>query len=507
MFGWRCSRSRLATLLTVLIVVSPGTGNGVQSTTPRPVQQLPLDLITEPWIGDFDGMVRRRRIRLLTPYSKTHYFIDRGVQRGIVYDFGIKLEEEINRRLKTRPATRVHIVFVPMRKHELLEALLDGRGDVIASNLTIAAEQASYVDFTTAGQTNVKQILVSGPTSPPIQTTRVLGGLEVAVRERSTELESLAAFNSRLQQQSTEPVVIRTVPPELEDEDLLEMVSAGLVTATVVDDAIGDFWARVLPDLTLHRHVVVRDDGAVAWAVRKGSPRLLEMLNPIVEAHRIGTRFGNQTLQAYLRTASAIKRATAETELAKFQALTEVFRRIASRYDLDYLLMMAQAYQESEFDQRATSRKGAIGIMQVMPATAGELNVGDIRQIEPNVHAGVKYIRVIIDRHFNSESIDPLNQTLFAFAAYNCGPSRLRQLRRQTVRRGLNPNVWFDNVERIAGEVVGRQTVDYVSNIYKYYVAYRLAVMSMGAGDRTGSVASQSLEAQPRRTRAQSAIR
>lgn len=380
--------------------------------------------------------------------------------------------------LKTRPATRVHVVFVPTARDQFLQALLDGRGDIIASNLTITAEHAKYVDFTTPGQINVKQILVSGPDGPPIQALRDIGGLEVAVRERSTELESLIALNNRLQQRGAAPVVIRRLPPDLEDEDLLEMVGAGLLRATVVDDVIGDFWATVLPDLTLHRNVVVREDGAHAWAVRKSSPKLLELLNPIVNAHRVGTSFGNTTMQAYLTRARFVKRATSASEMVKFRTLTDTFQRYARQYDLDYLLMMAQGYQESGFDQRATSSRGAIGIMQVMPATARDLNVGDIRQPEANVHAGVKYIRMIIDRHLNRDPIDPLNKTLFAFAAYNCGPERLRQLRREAVRRGLNSNLWFGNVERIAGEVVGRETVDYVSKIYKYYIAYSLAVMS-----------------------------
>jgi membrane-bound lytic murein transglycosylase MltF len=475
MLIWRHSGPQLVTLMAALIMAN--AAQGIQSPATARVQRPPLDLITQPWVGDFDGMIQRRRIRVLTPYSKTHYFIDKGIQRGMVYDFGITLENEINRALKTRPATKIHVVFVPTPRDKLFRALLDGRGDIIGSNLTITHEHAKYVDFTTPGQTNVNQVFVTGSEGPPTLTMRDLGGLHVAVRERSTELESLIVLNSRLQQQSTAPIVITTLPSDLEDEDLLEMVSAGLLRATVVDDVIADFWVKVLPDLTLHRNVIVRADGALAWAVRKGSPKLLEMLNPIVHAHAIGTRFGNTTLQAYLRAATTIERATAATELAKFHALTEIFRGVANRYDLDYLLMMAQGYQESRLDQRAVSSRGAIGIMQVMPATGRELNVGDIRQLETNVHAGVKYIRTIIDRYFASEQIDPLDRTLFAFAAYNCGPERVRQLRRKAALRGLNPDVWFNNVELIAGEEIGRETVDYVSNIYKYYVAYRLALM------------------------------
>ncbi|HEX7778236.1 MAG TPA: transglycosylase SLT domain-containing protein, partial [Vicinamibacterales bacterium] len=116
----------------------------------------------------------------------------------------------------------------------------------------------------------------------------------------------------------------------------------------------------------------------------------------------------------------------------------------------------------------------AIGVMQVMPATGKELNVGDIKVLEPNIHAGVKYMRGMVDRYFAKEPMDDVNRLLFAFAAYNAGPGRVRQLRKEAAEDGLDPNVWFNNVERIASARIGRETVTYVSNIYKYYVTYLL---------------------------------
>jgi membrane-bound lytic murein transglycosylase MltF len=136
--------------------------------------------------------------------------------------------------------------------------------------------------------------------------------------------------------------------------------------------------------------------------------------------------------------------------------------------------MAAQGYQESQLNQDAKSQVGAIGVMQVMPATGKDMNVGDITQTEANIHAGVKYVRFMIDHYFEDEPMDPLNKGLFAFASYNAGPGRVRQLRREAEKRGLDPNVWFGNVEQIASERIGRETVTYVSNIYKYFVAYKL---------------------------------
>ena len=184
--------------------------------------------------------------------------------------------------------------------------------------------------------------------------------------------------------------------------------------------------------------------------------------------------FGNALFQKYLKSAKFVKSATAGEELRRFQAVVALFKKYGAQYNLDYLLMMAQGFQESGLNQDAKSPVGAIGVMQVMPATGKDLKVGDITNIDANINAGVKYIRFMIDKQFADDPADRLNKGLFAFAAYNCGPGRLRQLRREAASKGLNPNVWFNNVERIAGARIGRETVQYVSNIYKYYVAYTL---------------------------------
>ena len=176
----------------------------------------------------------------------------------------------------------------------------------------------------------------------------------------------------------------------------------------------------------------------------------------------------------YLQNVKYVKNAAADAERQKLQAVVELFKKYGAQYNLDYLLMAAQGYQESTLDQNVKSPVGAIGVMQVMPPTGKELNVGDITQVEPNIHAGVKYMRFMMDQYFKDEPMDDLNKGLMTFASYNAGPGRVRQLRREAEKRGLDPNVWFGNVERVASERIGRETVTYVSNIYKYYITYRL---------------------------------
>lgn len=219
---------------------------------------------------------------------------------------------------------------------------------------------------------------------------------------------------------------------------------------------------------------MLRDDAEIAWAVRKDDPQLLALLNQFVKANGQGSKLGNTILLRYLKNAKYVKNAAAESERRKMLAMIDIFRKYGDRYSVDWLLMAAQGYQESRLNQSVRSHVGAIGVMQVMPKTGKELKVGDIRNLDPNIHAGVKYMRWMIDHYYGDEPMTPIDKALFSFASYNAGPARIARLRVETKKRGFNPNVWFGNVEYLAAEKIGAETVTYVSNIYKYYIAYKL---------------------------------
>jgi membrane-bound lytic murein transglycosylase MltF len=308
-----------------------------------------------------------------------------------------------------------------------------------------------------------------------------LSGQTVHVRRISSYYQSLQALNETLARRNKPPVVVKFVPDTLEDEDILEMVNAGLVKITVVDDHLANFWKQIFTGITIHGDAAIRSGGEIAMAVRKGSPQLKAQLDTFVKAHGKGTAFGNVTLRKYLQNVKYAKSATSDGEIAKFNRIVEFFQKYGNKYDVDWLLMAAQGYQESGLDQSVHSKVGAVGVMQVMPQTGKDMNVGDISQLEPNIQAGIKYIRFVIDHYYKDEPMDRLNKALFAFASYNAGPGRLRQLRAEARRQGLDPNVWFNNVERVAAARIGRETVQYVSNIYKYYVAYQLAYAERGS--------------------------
>ena len=441
------------------------------------------------WTGDYDGMIKRRRIRFLVPYSKTYYFVDRAVQRGFSYEIARIFERDLNAKLKTGHI-RIDVICVPVSRDEMIPALLEGRGDVAMGNLTITPERLKHVDFTNPLIRNVTEILVTGPGADPVATVEELSGKEVYVRKSSSYYESLEQLNVGLVRAQKAPVKIRLAPENLEAEDILEMVQAGLVKMTIAETYIGEFWRQIFPKLTLHPDIVIRTGGDIGWMIRKNSPLLMTELNAlIVRLEKSGQK--NELLARYLKSTKWVKSATSKGELERFDRTMNLFRKYGEKYDVEHLLLMAQGYQESELNQAARSPRGAIGIMQVMPATGSEMKVGDIHQIEPNIHAGVKFLRAMMNEYYANEPMDPLNKGLFTFAAYNAGPGRVRQLRKLAVQRGLNPNVWFNNVELMAAEKIGRETVTYVGNIYKYYLAYQLIEEERAARQQTKETIKQ----------------
>lgn len=431
--------------------------------------------LNEVRTGDFDGMVTRRVIRALVVHNKMLYFLDGVTQRGTSYDGLKEFEKFVNKKLKTR-TLKINVVFIPVTRDKLLPALVKGLGDIAVANLTITPERKKIVDFSDPLLTNVSEILITGPAAPAINCLDDLAGKKIHVRPSSSYYRSLKRLNVSFKKQGKLPVKIVSADEYLEDSDLLEMVNAGLIPMVIVDNHKARFWAEIFDHITLHPDIVVNTGGEIAWAIRKNSPKLKAVVNEFVKGHKKGTLFGNVIFKRYLKTNKWARNAMSPKELKKFQDTVALFRKYADQYGFDYLKIIALAYQESQLDQSKRSHAGAIGIMQLLPSTARDRNVNipDIKILEKNIHAGNKYLRFLDDRYFNDSSIDRLNQMLFTFASYNAGPGKVTRLRKEAAEMGLDPNVWFGNVEVVAAKRIGRETVQYVSNIYKYYIAYRL---------------------------------
>jgi membrane-bound lytic murein transglycosylase MltF len=447
-----------------------------EAQDPVTQQQFQFEKLFRGWTGDLDAMEEERVIRVLTVYGLGRYFLDGPEEKGLTYEMFKLFENSINKSLG-RKRLRVHVVFVPVARDELISGLIEGRGDIAAAALTRTPEREELIDFTNPVSRAISEILVTGPSAPAIGTIDDLAGKKIYVRESSSYRSSLDLLNLRFAQEGRDKIVLEDASELFEDEDILEMVNAGLLDLAVIDDYKARIWADVFDNLTLREDIVFRDDGQIAWAIRKNSPQLMKALNEFLRSHRQGTLNGNILINRWLRDFDWAANALAADDYQRFRDVVGIFQTYGEQYGVDYLMVAAQGYQESRLDQSVRSKAGAVGIMQLLPSTAKDPNVGipDITSIEPNIHAGVKYLDFIRNRYFSDTGMDRFNQTMFTFAAYNAGPARIRKLRDIAAKKGYDPNVWFDNVEVIAAREVGSEPVQYVANILKYYIAYRLS--------------------------------
>jgi membrane-bound lytic murein transglycosylase MltF len=437
-------------------------------------QGLPLNF--ERHTGDLDQMVKAQDIRALVLYSHASFFYVNGRPEGIYYEALRDFEQFVNQKLHTG-RQYVQVEFIPVRIDQLEPYLTEGIGDLIAYPVTVTPERERQVAFSAPIQTGVKQILVTGKGFGPLSSLQDLGGKKVVVNSLTTYYANLEKVNELVQKQGKPAILIQSAGKNLMDEDLMEMVNAGIVPATVTITERAKLWASVFPNITPQPNIVIADEGNLAWAMRKNNPKLKELVDEWVKTHAAGTSFGNTLLRRYVQSTRWIKNPTSEEEIKKFNETADLFKKYASQYGFDYLMVVAQGYQESMLNQAARNG-GAVGIMQVKPSTAAAppISIPNVMTAENNIHAGVKVLRMIADKYFSDPKIDAENRLLFTFAAYNAGPTRIADLRKQAPARGLDPNKWFGNVELLVSQSVGQVTVRYVSDIYKYYIAYKLVV-------------------------------
>jgi len=459
------SLPRLLLVLTVLLSVG----------LPCAVRAESLPLPTEiPWRDDLDRMLERRQIRFLVVYNPMFYFLDGAIQRGVTVEMARLFEQELNRKfkLKSRP---LHVVFIPVTRDELIPALLEGRGDIAAANITVTPERLKQVDFSDSLMNEVNKVVVTGPFGTEPENLEDMAGRMVFVRAGSSYEEHLKEVNQEFNAKEMKPMQLIPVAPFMEDSDLLEMTNAGLIPTMVVDQHKAAFWDGIFPNIRVNEEIAIHRGGSIGWAIRKNNPQLKAVVNDFVAGHRQGTLHGNILFKRYFKHNKWVRNNLAEKELEKFRALMALFRCYGERYQMDPLLLAAVGFQESGLDQSKVSERGAVGIMQLLPDTAADAQVGieDIEDMNANIHAGTKYLSFLYKRYFADEVMTDLDKTLFTLAAYNAGPAKVRRLRKRADSMGLDASRWFGYVEIVAASL-GWETVRYVANIYKYYTAYRL---------------------------------
>ena len=443
-----------------------------------------IEYANEPWTGDLDGILERRFLRILTVHNPLLFSFDGVKQKGMVAELSKLYEKHLNESIgRVRAPT---VVVIPVSRDELLPGLISGRGDLVMGNLTITPEREKLIDFGPPVYPNVEELVITGPAAGKVEALDDLVETGLYLRRSSSYYEHMEELNAKRRGRGKDPIPVTAADENLEDYDLLDLLNAGVIKAVVVDSHKALFWEQVFDKITVHRDLSIRSGSQIAWAIRKDSPKLMESVSEFAKTVKKGSLLGNIVRKRYLGNTRWLDNAPSAESRERYEETIEIIKHYAGKYDFDWLLIAAQAYQESKFDQSKRSPAGAIGVMQVLPTTSASkaVNIPDITKLENNVHAGVKYLHWLRDTYFSNDEIEPLDQVLFSFAAYNAGPGNMKRARRRAKKQGFDQYRWFGNVEIGMYRAVSGEPASYVRNIYKYYITYQGLVASQVARER-----------------------
>lgn len=444
------------------------------------VKQNPLSsspsYLDEIYTDDLSKLKQRKIIRALVVPGRTDFYIKDGKISGLMVKLLDYYEQELNKGIK-KEDQKTRIVYIPVDFDNLIPALVAGKGDIAASLLTITDKRKKLVDFTSGHSLSVNELIVVNRNSDiNLSNIKDLAGRSIYVVKGSSYIEHLHQLNAELANKKLKTIKIIEAPAYLTSEDILEMLNAGAIDITVIDDFKANLWAKVLPNIEVRDDLIVNSSGSIGWAIRKNNPELKKNLEASAQKVKKGTLLGNIMFNQYYGRDQKLENLKLAEERKKYKKHVDLFKKYGDQYEIDHFKLIAQGYQESTLNHDQVSHRGAVGIMQLLPSTAADKNVAikDIGKLENNIHAGAKYMNFLRTRYFSSPDIAPEDQIFFSWAAYNAGPANVRKMRNLAEEMGLNKNIWFKNVEIAAGRLIGTETVRYVANIYKYYSTYLL---------------------------------
>jgi len=432
--------------------------------------------VNERYTDDLIKLKQRKIIRALVVPGRTDFYIENGHVSGLIVELLDNYEKELNRGIE-KEEQKTRIVYVPVNFGDLIPYLLEGKGDIAAGFLTITDDRKKLVDFASGQSRNINElIIINRDSDVKVSTLDDLAGKNIYVVKGSSYIEHLHKLNVKLINKDLKEVNIVETESHISSEDILEMLNAGVIDITVVDDFRADLWAKILPNILVRDDLVVNSSGSIGWATRKNNPELKNHLEVFSKKVKKGTLLGNTLFNRYYGRDQKLENLKQHKESKQYKKLIKLFKKYGEKYEINHLQLIAQAYQESGLRQDLTSHRGAVGVMQLLPSTATDKNVAikNIELLENNIHAGTKYMSFLKSHYFSSPDIAPEDQMFFSWAAYNAGPTTVRKMRNHAEKMGLDKNVWFKNVEIAAARLIGTETVRYVANIYKYYSTYLL---------------------------------
>ncbi|MDO6527168.1 transporter substrate-binding domain-containing protein [Motilimonas sp. 1_MG-2023] len=427
----------------------------------------------QPFTGDLDEIKQRRVLRALVSYNKTDFFIRKGKILGLQAELLKQFEKSINKGVK-KEVDKVKIKYIPVPFDQLIPALNEGRGDIVAAFLTNTPQRQKEVAFVASLSSQVDELLITSHKHRDVNQLTDLAGMTIHVLDDSSYIEHLHTINRILSKQNLAPIEIIPANSFLTSEDLVEMLNAGMIQATVIDQYKAELWLKIFTELKVH-HQPISINNQVGWVTRRNNPKLNKYVSRFIDGQaKQGTLLGNTLFNRYYKNVSWAKSANQLGN--KDSAVYQQFVLAAEKYHLDAIALLAQAYQESHFNNNLVSPRGAVGIMQLLPSTAKDMGVQDYRSLTGNIEAAARYIVWLKKHYLNDHQVSDENALAMVWASYNAGPNKFAKMQQRAEAMGLNKNIWFGQLEIAAGLETGRETVQYVSNIYKYYLAYKLSL-------------------------------
>ncbi|QWD63663.1 transglycosylase SLT domain-containing protein [Polynucleobacter sp. MWH-UH2A] len=429
----------------------------------------------ELWTGTYDQMLERGLIRVAVPYDRTIYINDKGTPRGLAVDMARVYESWANAKNAGQGKNKVVVKLIPVARADLFTALSSGKADIVIGNLGVHQSLPNSNEFLLnhAFRFN-REVLISGPSSINVANIQDLSGQTVYGGPNINFDATLQPLNKDLKKAGKSPVNLVSPLGVLDDEDLLEIVDAGLIPFVIVADWKAKLWQPVYKQLEIHNDIYADDLGWVGSAVRASNADLNAELSEFYRTDIFNKALDAFHEQEYKDHAKGLKDPVEKSAWARFESMRLLFDKYGTEYKIDPLFIASLGFQETLLNQNLVSKVGAVGVMQLMPTTGNALGVGDIHLLEPNIHAGADYMNELITKYFPNINFTGNNRAIFAVASYNIGPNNVAKARDLAKQQGFDPDQWFGNVEFAAAEHMGYEPMVYVRNVYKYFISYEL---------------------------------
>lgn len=407
-------------------------------------------------------------VRMAVSYDRSIYVDAKGQKLGASPEIVKTLGDFLSAKYKRK----ISVNLVPTMPGKLLEAVDAGHADFAmgyVDEYTKKLDPERYLIY--PHPRHEKHVLVSGPTATPVDNLSELSG-DMVCLGRQTETPVFDELNKALQKSGQKGIHVYKDHLVLDDEDLLQMLNDGLLPYVFVAEWKAKLWAPLLKNIRINQETAVVGATTEGLVIQRenqalGDDILEYVVSPYMESALNKYRNGD-----FKYRERALKNPANPVEWNRYLGMKGYFDRYGAESRIEPLFVAALGFQETMLNQSLVSPMGAIGVMQLLPTTGASMKVGNIRELEPNIHAGAKYMGSLLYGMSIDDDFPRFERALFAVAAYNAGPNNIKKVRELAAQMGFNPNKWFLNVEMVAARMIGLETFFYVRNVYKYYVTY-----------------------------------